>query len=153
MSLNDVVDARLCLPGLAGSSKKRILQNLAQAVTEIHPDLDADDLFQHLVAREKLGSTGIGEGVAIPHCRIPGSEKVIAALCTTETPADFGAIDRRPVDIVFLLAVPEGEDQAHLNLLAEIAERLQSEEVRAKLRAAHTSEQLLSALQPQSQAA
>ncbi|MBN8430750.1 PTS IIA-like nitrogen regulatory protein PtsN [Microbulbifer salipaludis] len=142
MTLEALLSPRLSLCHLAGSSKKKLLLNIAQAISEQYPDLDSDTIFNQLVARERLGSTGIGEGVAIPHCRLPGCAGPIGVLCTTSPAVDFDAIDRQPVDLLFALLVPEDSDQEHLDTLAEIAALFSDSRVREKLRAATTSDEL-----------
>lgn len=142
MTLEALLSPRLSLCHLAGSSKKKLLLNIAQAISEQYPELDSDTVFNQLVARERLGSTGIGEGVAIPHCRLPGCERPIGVLCTTSPAVDFDAIDRQPVDLLFALLVPEDSDQEHLDTLAEIAALFSDSRVRDKLREATTSDEL-----------
>ncbi|MBB5212204.1 PTS IIA-like nitrogen regulatory protein PtsN [Microbulbifer hydrolyticus] len=142
MTLEALLSPRLSLCHLAGSSKKKLLLNIAQAISEQYPDLDSDTVFNQLVARERLGSTGIGEGVAIPHCRLPGCEQPIGVLCTTSPAVDFDAIDRQPVDLLFALLVPEDSEQEHLDTLAEIAALFSDSRVREKLREATTSDDL-----------
>jgi UPF0042 nucleotide-binding protein len=94
------------------------------------------DVFEALIAREKLGSTGFGNGIAIPHCRLKGCEAPISALLHLEAPIDFDAIDGAPVDLLFVLLVPEAATDAHLELLRQIASMLDRKEVREKLRSA-----------------
>ncbi|WP_226665868.1 PTS IIA-like nitrogen regulatory protein PtsN [Microbulbifer aggregans] len=142
MTLEALLSPRLSLCHLAGSSKKKLLLNIAQAIAEQYPELDSDTVFNQLVARERLGSTGIGEGVAIPHCRLPGCMHPIGVLCTTAPAVDFDAIDRQPVDLLFALLVPEDSDQEHLDTLAEIATLFSDSRVRDKLREASTSDEL-----------
>ena len=142
MTLEALLSPRLSLCNLAGSSKKKLLLNIAQAIAEQYPELDADTVFNQLIARERLGSTGIGEGVAIPHCRLPGCKQPIGVLCTTEPAVDFDAVDRQPVDLLFALLVPEDAEQEHLETLAEIAALFSDSRVRAKLRQAQTGDEL-----------
>jgi PTS system nitrogen regulatory IIA component len=142
MTLEALLSPRLSLCRLAGSSKKKLLLNISQAIAEQHPELDADTIFSQLTARERLGSTGIGDGVAIPHCRLPGCGRPIGVLCTTEPAVDFDAIDRQPVDLLFALLVPEDAEQQHLETLAEIAALFSDSRVREKLRQAQTSDAL-----------
>ena len=142
MTLEALLSPRLSLCNLAGSSKKKLLLNIAQAIAEQYPQLDADTVFNQLIARERLGSTGIGEGVAIPHCRLPGCEQPIGVLCTTEPAVDFDAVDRQPVDLLFALLVPEDAEQEHLETLAEIAALFSDSRVREKLRQAQSGDEL-----------
>jgi PTS system nitrogen regulatory IIA component len=128
------------VPGV--SSKKRALETIATAVHREVPELDEQDLFEKLIAREKLGSTGFGNGIAIPHCRLKGCESPVSALLQLAAPIDFDAIDGAPVDLLFVLLVPEAATDAHLELLRQIASMLDRKEVRDRLRAASSSEAL-----------
>ena len=100
-----------------GSSKKRVLEYIAHLIASDLPDIDEDVLFESLVAREKLGSTGFGNGIAIPHCRLIGCKTPISAVIHLATAVDFDAIDGEPVDLLFVLLVPEEATDEHLELL------------------------------------
>jgi len=106
------------------------------------PDLDEQVVFESLIAREKLGSTGFGNGIAIPHCRLKGCSTPVSALLHLERPIDFDAIDGAPVDLLFVLLVPEAATDAHLELLRQIASMLDRDDVRKRLRGAKTDEEL-----------
>lgn len=123
-------------------SKKRILETIASHLCDQNPSLDPGSVFSALLARERLGSTGIGKGIAIPHCRIPGCDETIGVLVTLSQPIDFGSIDNQPVDIIFVLAVPENHDQDHLETLAALAEIFSQEAIQQKLRSAESTEEL-----------
>ena len=125
-----------------GGSKKRVLEQIANLVARELPDLDGQDIFESLIAREKLGSTGFGNGIAIPHCRLPGCTAPISALLRLDAAVDFDAIDGAPVDLLFVLLVPEAATDAHLELLRQIASMLDRSDVRASLRQAESSEAL-----------
>ena len=125
-----------------GGSKKRVLEQVAQLVARDRPELDAQTLFESLVAREKLGSTGFGNGIAIPHCRLAGCEAPLSAVLHLEAAVDYDAIDGAPVDLLFVLLVPEAATDAHLELLRQIASMLDRSDVRERLRQAPTSEAL-----------
>ncbi|AWF82411.1 PTS IIA-like nitrogen regulatory protein PtsN [Microbulbifer sp. JMSA004] len=142
MTLEALLSPRLSLCHLAGSSKKKLLLNIAQAIAEQYPQHDSDTVFNQLIARERLGSTGIGDGVAIPHCRLPGCDSPIGVLCTTQPAIDFDSVDRQPVDLLFTLLVPEDAEQEHLDTLAEIAALFSDSLVRDKLRQAQSSDEL-----------
>ncbi|MEG1342300.1 MAG: PTS sugar transporter subunit IIA, partial [Pseudomonas sp.] len=90
-----------------GGSKKRALQEIATLIHREVPDLEMQDVFESLFAREKLGSTGFGNGIAIPHCRLKGCSSPISALIHLDAPIDYDAIDGAPVDLLFVLLVPE----------------------------------------------
>lgn len=128
---------------LEGGSKKRLFQILAETLSQQYPDLTRDAIFEGLTRREKLGSTGIGNGVAIPHCRPSGCPRLIAQVATLAEPIDYDAVDGRPVDIVFVLLAPEEHCQDHLDALAQIAHFFEDATVRLKLRRSQSSGELL----------
>lgn len=128
-----------------GSSKKRVLQTLAKLFADQIEGLDQDKLFQSLLNRERLGSTGIGEGIAIPHCRFDTGGSTYAACMSLNEPVDFDAIDSKPVDIVFAMLVPENAEQSHLETLASLAEAMHQHQFVNSLRKAATDRQLYDA--------
>jgi PTS system nitrogen regulatory IIA component len=121
---------------LIAASKKRALQGLADRLATRYPAFDADAVFEALMARERLGSTAVGEGVAIPHCRLAECEAPVAALAYLDAPVDFDAPDGRDVDLLFVLVVPEEAHSTHLELLAAAASALSDPAYRAALRTA-----------------
>ena len=125
-----------------GGSKKKTLETIANLIGREVPDLDTQAVFEALIAREKLGSTGFGNGIAIPHCRLQGCESPVSALLHLDAPIDFDAIDGAPVDLLFVLLVPQAATDAHLELLRQIASMLDRKEVRDKLRSADSNEAL-----------
>ena len=144
MKITDILTPAMTQYNLLGSSKKRVLENLSAFITEqLGGDAEqADSLFHGLVARERLGSTGIGEGIAIPHCRAPGIKRIHGCLAKLAAPVDFDAPDDQPVDLVFALVVPEERNDEHLATLARIAALLQHETSRAALRKCTSHEEL-----------
>lgn len=130
------------LVNVPGGSKKRVLEQIAKVIGQDLPDLDPQTIFESFIAREKLGSTGFGNGIAIPHCRMPGCAAPLSAVLRLDTPVDFDAIDGAPVDLLFVLLVPEAATDEHLELLRQIASMLDREEVRERLRNAATGQQL-----------
>ena len=131
---------RVCCK-LPAASRKRALQLVAERLADDH--VNADALFDELMARERLGSTGLGEGVAIPHCRFQAPD-MRAALVSLPEPVDFEASDGEPVDLLFVLAVPEDEQTAHLEALATLAGIFSQPDNRAQLRACTDDEALRS---------
>jgi len=127
---------------LSAGSKRGALELLAQTIAQDVPSIDADDLLRRFLARERLGSTGIGHGIAIPHCRINNSEAAVGALITLNHPVEFDAIDAEPVDILFAMLVPEAAHDEHLKNLAALAGALTSKDFREHLRVA-TSDAML----------
>src|SRR5574343_1795503 len=139
--------AQILTPGrslvnVPGGSKKRVLEQIANLVARDLVDLDSQDIFESLVAREKLGSTGFGNGIAIPHCRLQGCAAPVSAVLRLDAAVDFDAIDGAPVDLLFVLLVPEAATDEHLELLRQIASMLDRQDVRERLRQATSSEAL-----------
>jgi len=145
MQVQSLLSLRRIACGVEGISKKRALELLASLIAEDQPTLKADEIFVNLIGREKLGSTGLGEGVAIPHCRIPNCTGVIGALLQLKEPIDYEAIDNQPVDLLFALIVPEEAHDEHLQTLASLAERFNQPSYLEQLRLAQNPEQLFHA--------
>jgi len=118
------------------ASRKRTLQVLGQIFAGADAALSAQGVFDRLVARERLGSTGLGDGCALPHARVPGLNRTLAAFLRLEKGVDFDSPDREPVDLVFALLVPEESTDEHLEILAAIARVLSDEQVRTSIRSA-----------------
>lgn len=127
-------------------SQKRALEVLSDALAAGLSATRAHTLLDLLIARERLGSTGLGQGVAIPHCRVPDAAESSAAVLTLTDGVDFGAIDGEPVDIFVALAVPSEAEDVHLQYLKELAEILDSTEHLKALRSCRRPESLLAAL-------
>ncbi len=142
MDIQALLTPKRTLCGVEGGSKKRALELLANTIAQDVSGIDAEDLFRRLIARERLGSTGIGHGIAIPHCRAENCEGTLGALITLTDPVDFDAIDSQPVDILFAMLVPEEAHDEHLQNLAALAGALSNTEFREKLRAASSDQQL-----------
>lgn len=140
--LEQILTPGRSLVSVPGGSKKRVLEQIANLVVHDLPGLDAQAIFESLVARERLGSTGFGNGIAIPHCRLTGCKAPISAILHLDTPVDFDALDGAPVDLVFVLLVPEAATEEHLELLRQIASMLDRSEVRERLRHATDGEAL-----------
>ncbi|MGB0865430.1 MAG: PTS sugar transporter subunit IIA, partial [Granulosicoccaceae bacterium] len=104
-------------------SKKRALQKLADLFADSDPELKARKVFDQFCARERLGSTGLGHGIAIPHCRMDGIDEPMAALITLDEPIEFDAADGKPLDLLVGLMVPSEATDTHLGLLADIAKK------------------------------
>lgn len=105
----------------SGGSKKRLFETIAKLIGDDSPDLTTTDIFTQLVNRERLGSTGLGKGIAIPHCRISNCPEPLGSLLTLDEAIDFEAPDNEPVDLLFVLLVPEEANQEHLDILAHVA--------------------------------
>lgn len=142
MQLQSLLTPERTFCRVTGASKKRVIESITRFIHTDQPTLDPDDLFEHLVAREKLGSTGLGNGIAIPHCRVKSCSSITGCLLTLEQAVDFDAIDGQPVDIVFALLVPEEAHDDHLQALAQLAQRFSDPDYCATLRAAENKEDL-----------
>lgn len=140
--LENILTPGRSLVNAPGGSKKRVLELIANLIARDRPEVDAAELFEALIARERLGSTGFGNGIAIPHCRLPNCEAPISAVLRLEAPVDFDAIDGAPVDLLFVLVVPPAATDEHLELLRQIAGLLEREEIRSFLRNAQSNEAL-----------
>ena len=123
------------------SSKKRVFERAAEAMGAAL-NLNSENIYRALLAREKLGSTAIGEGIAIPHCRINECAEAAGCLLTLREPIDFGSTDGRDVDVIFVLLVPEEATQAHLNLLAALARSFSNADLRNGVRQTLDPEEL-----------
>ncbi len=142
LSIQSILSPELTLCGVPGSSKKRILEIIAERVARNYPELDENEVFNNLVARERLGSTGIGQGIAIPHCRLEDCKRVVGALLTLDESINFDAIDNEPVDILFVLLVPQKATSDHLELLSQLAEKFNDRSFCNRLRDCDDSQQL-----------
>ncbi len=116
------------------SSKKRLLADIGE-LAEATYGLESQRVIEALLARESLGPTGVGHGVALPHARLDGLDEVVGLFVLLEKPVDFGAVDRQPVDIAFSLFAPENAGVEHLKALALVSRTLRDPNVCAKLRA------------------
>lgn len=126
------------------SSKKRILQYISELAHKKFPEIPAQDILESLLNREKLGSTGIGHGIALPHGRLKGANKSVAIFLVTEKTLDYDAIDNQGVDIFCALLIPEDRSQEHLTTLSEIAQMLSDKVLVKKIRHASSNEELYS---------
>ena len=127
------------------SGKKALLAELAAKAAALYK-LDERRLFDRLLERERLGSTGIGGGIAIPHGRMAGLEKPVGLFARLGHPVDFDSIDERPVDTVFLLLAPEGAGADHLKALARVSRLLRDRSLVEKLRATENADALYALL-------
>jgi PTS system nitrogen regulatory IIA component len=134
MNIADILSPDRTSCDAPGVSKKRLLEFIADFFSEHTDFIDANPLYQQLIERERLGSTGIGEGIAVPHCRLSGCPRITGILLKLNNPVDFDAIDGEPVDLIFALVVPDEQNDEHLQTLSSIAELLQSSDVREQLR-------------------
>ena len=146
MLVSDLLSPERVLPDVRATSKKRLLEIISEALVQHDASLNAREIFESLCARERLGSTGLGHGVAIPHGRVNSSAGPQAVFVRLSKPLAFDAVDGQPVDLLFALAVPENCTSDHLNLLAQIAERFSDEELLEELREADDANELVQLL-------
>lgn len=121
MDISNILAPSRCNAQVDGGSKKRVLELTAKIIAQDYPTLSDNELFSQLIGRERLGSTGIGLGVAIPHCRVSNCAGAIGVLLTLEEPIDFEAVDDQKVDVIFALLVPDEAHEQHLQTLALLA--------------------------------
>ena len=140
--LNEILSPARTICHAPGISKKRLFETIARVISDDQPSLVYDEVFGQLIAREKLGSTGLGQGIAIPHCRVDACPKPLGTLVTLEQAIDFDAPDDKPVDLLFALLVPGEAHQQHLDILANVARLFSQGSFCQQLRAAKNSEEL-----------
>lgn len=145
MPLTDLVTPTAILPALKVNSKKQAIQEIAARAAKL-TGLNERTVFETLLQREKLGSTGVGNGIAIPHGKLPKLETLFGLFARLERPIDFESLDGRPVDLIFLLLAPEAAGADHLKALARVARMLRDEDVARKLRDSRDAEAIYAVL-------
>jgi nitrogen PTS system EIIA component len=145
MPLNDLIAPNAILPALKVNSKKQVLLELAARAAALTGQNERA-IFDILMQREKLGSTAVGNGIAIPHGKMPGLTRLFGLFARLDRPVDFEALDNQPVDLVILLLAPEGAGADHLKALSRIARLLRDQTVTRKLRATQDAESLYAVL-------
>ena len=135
MEIADLLSPDAVISHLKAASKKQVLQDMAHKAADL-TRLPERRIFEILTEREKLGSTGMGQGIAIPHGRVPGIERMTGLFAQLDHPVDFDSMDDQPVDLVFLLLAPEGAGADHLKALARVSRLLRNQSICEKLRAA-----------------
>jgi nitrogen PTS system EIIA component len=137
MALADLLQQDAIIPALKANSKKQLLQELANKAAKI-TGLSEREIFDVILQRERLGSTGVGNGIAIPHGKLNSVKSITGIFARLENPVDFEALDDQQVDLVFLLLAPEGAGADHLKALSRIARVLRDQDLVAKLRATNS---------------
>ena len=145
MEISDLLDEDSVIADLKATSKKQALQKLAEEVHRV-AGLDERAVFDVLMEREKLGTTGVGNGIAIPHGKLASLERLHGLFARLEQPIDFHAIDERPVDLIFVLLAPENAGADHLKALARISRLLRNNGICDKLRGTDSAEALFAIL-------
>jgi len=146
MKLSDIISPARIELAMHVNSKKRALENLGELLAA-DSELNSKAVFQALIDRERIGSTGIGDSVAIPHGRLKGLQQAIGAFVILENPIDFDSIDQKPVNMIFALMVPEEATDEHLQLLAQVARIFSNSDARKKLLKAGSPEEAFALFQ------
>jgi len=142
MRLSEILDAKNIIPDLKARDKKKALEELAQTIVSSRPSLDKNALVKVLLERERLGSTGIGDGVAIPHGKFHGISEPVISFGRSIKGLDFESMDGQPVFLFFLLVAPENSASVHLKALARIAKLLKNSTFRKMLMEIPTGQEL-----------
>lgn len=145
MELTELLDERCVVAGLKCGSKKQVLQDLATRAAAV-TGVDERQIFEVLLERERLGTTGVGRGIAIPHGKLKDLDRLHGLFARLDHPVDFDAIDDEPVDLIFLLLAPESAGADHLKALARVSRLLRDQTVCAKLRGSEDADALFALL-------
>jgi nitrogen PTS system EIIA component len=141
MEISDLMTPESVIPNLRVSSKKQALQELAKRASDV-TGVHERAIFDVLLERERLGTTGVGNGIAIPHGKLPNLDRLYGVFARLERPIDFEAIDEQPVDLIFLLLAPESAGADHLKALARVSRLLRDKAGCEKLRGTDASDAL-----------
>ena len=149
MALADLLQQDAILPALRANSKKQLLQELSEKASAV-TGIPEREIFDVILQRERLGSTGVGNGIAIPHGKLNSIKAISGVFARLETPVDFEALDDQPVDLVFLLLAPEGAGADHLKALSRVARVLRDQDTVAKIRASDNATAIYACLNQES---
>ena len=142
MKIIDILPEALVLPALKGKTKEEVLRELSVAMAGQHPEIDANRLVEVLWERERLGSTAIGDGIAIPHGKLPSLKTVLGAFGRHPQGVDFQSLDGKPTKLLFLLVAPEDSVGQHLKALARVSRLLKDPAFRTQLMSASDQDEL-----------
>jgi PTS system nitrogen regulatory IIA component len=145
MEIEDLITPESVIARLRATSKKQALQELAKRAAEM-TGLHERAIFEVLLERERLGTTGVGDGIAIPHGKLPELKRLYGLFARLDTPVDFDAVDDQPVDLIFLLLAPETAGADHLKALARISRLLRDRSICEKLRGADQADAIYALL-------
>lgn len=145
MALVDLLQDEAIIPALRANSKKQVLQEMAGRASKA-TGVPEREIFDVILQRERLGSTGVGGGIAIPHGKLKQIKTISGVFARLETPVDFEALDDQPVDLIFLLLAPEGAGADHLKALSRIARLFRDPDLVAKLRSTESASALYACL-------
>ena len=149
MKLTDLLTESQIIAAIKGSNKRAVIEELTNTLTASQPSLAKDQLMEVLMERERLGSTGIGDGIAIPHGKMPGLEELLLAFGRSPEGVDFDSLDGKPAHLFFLVVAPEQSAGVHLKALARISRLLKSQAVRRDLMSAADAAQIYSLIEGQ----
>jgi PTS system nitrogen regulatory IIA component len=145
MDVSDVLAPDAVIAALRVNGKKQLLQELSARAAQI-TGIPERKIYESLNERERLGSTGVGQGIAIPHSRLSEVKDIVGVFARLETPIDYDSVDKQPVDLVFMLLAPEGAGADHLKALARVSRLLRNRQACEKLRATTKPEALYAIL-------
>ena len=145
MNISDLLAPEAVVASLKVNGKKQLLQELSTRAAAL-THLPERKIFETLTERERLGSTGVGQGIAVPHGRLAGIDTIAGIFARLETPIEYDSVDKQPVDLVFMLLAPEGAGADHLKALARVSRLLRNQQAVEKLRAATKAEALYAIL-------
>jgi len=143
VKVTNYINKNCIICDLKAESKEEVLRKLAVKAVEVRPELDLEKIIEVLVERERLGTTGIGNGIAIPHGKLVELDKIIIVFGRSQEGVPFEAADNRPVHIVFLILAPEGAATTYLKILAQVSRLVKSPEVRQRLLDADTADKII----------
>jgi len=146
MNISELLNERLILPNLAGTTKQHALEEVVEHLATVQQGINAGELLKALLEREKLGSTGIGNGIAIPHGKLAGLSDIILVFARSIGGVPFEAIDGKPIHLIFLLVAPANSTGGHLKALARLSRLLKNDAFRRALLTAPTAQDILSAI-------
>ena len=149
MKLTDILSVSQIIPELQGRNKQAVIEELTESVSAERPGLDKARLIEVLVERERLGSTGIGDGIAIPHGKMPELDQLLLSFGRSGAGGDFDSLDGKPAHLFFLVVAPEQSAGVHLKALARISRLLKSQAMRRDLMSAGDAAQIFSLIEAQ----
>jgi PTS system nitrogen regulatory IIA component len=144
VKITDFLSAQTVIPDLTNREKNRVLEEMADGLASNYKGLDAKKVLEVLQERERISTTAIGEGVAIPHGKLPGLERIYGVFARSAGGVDFASLDGGPTHLFFVLIAPENAAADHLKALARISRLLKDEAFRRRLMAGRTSQELFS---------
>ena len=146
MQLRELISENSVVCNVDAHSKKRALESVSNLISAQNGNINANEIFDSLIAREKLGATGLGYGVAIPHGRLKNLDSIMGAFIKLKEGIEYDAIDNQPVDLIFALLVPEDAADEHLQTLAMLAKLFNDEHIRQSIRNANSADDIIKQL-------